>query len=135
MSLEKFISNNGLDESRVLSLILGEGGSILPCPSSFTGYTVNVGDEMLTFYNDKLNVKTDVLYADFQSAEFGIGGGNLWLQCVVNGSRLVFCMPRKSWKSEKAKLLLEKISSVVKLKDTKEYDHYTGKLFFLYMFK
>ncbi len=135
MSLKDFIEANGLDESRVLSLVLGDGGRLLPCPKPFTGYNVNIGDEEVTFYNDKLNVKTKLPYSCFESAEFGIGSGNLWLQCIVNGSPLVFCMPRKTWKSDKAKLLMDKIGAVTELKDKKEYDQYTGKLFFIYMFK
>ncbi len=135
MSLKEFISRNNLDASCVLSLVVGEGGNILPCPSPFTGYVAHIGDELLTFYCDKLNVKADIRFADFRSAEFGIGSGNLWLQCVVNNSPLVFCMPRKTWKSDQAKLLMEKIAAITELKDKKEYDHFTGKLFFLYMLK
>ncbi len=126
---------NGLDESRVLDIAVGDGGTLLPRPVAFTGYLVDIGDEALTFYNDKLNVKTALPYADFQSAEFGIGSGNLWLQCVVRGSSLVFCMPRKSWKSDKAKRLIDKISSATEIRDMKEFEHYTGKFFFIYMFK
>ncbi len=135
MTLKEFISQNNLDESRVINLVLGDGGANLPCPSAFTGYFVTIGDDTLTFYNEKLGVKADIPYTAFYSAEFGIGSGNLWLQCIVNASPLVFCMPRKAWKSAQAKLLMEKISAVTELKDKKEYDHYTGKLFFIYMFK
>ncbi len=135
MSLKEFIASDNLDESRVLNITLGDGGELLPCPSPFTGYIINIGDEAVTFYHDKLGVKTDVRYAAFASAEFGIGSGNLWLQCTVNGSPLVFCMPRKLWKSEKAKLLMEKISAFAELKGKKEYDGFTGKLFLLYMLK
>lgn len=135
MSTENNISNNNVEETPVLSLTLGAGGDNLPCPSAFTAYNVTIGEETLTFHNEKLSVKTDIPYSAFSSAEFGIGSGNLWLQCVVNGSPLVFCMPRKNWKSEKAKYLMDKIGQVTELKEKKEFDHYTGKLFFLYMFK
>ncbi len=135
MSLKKFVVANNLDESRVLGIVLGEGGTLLPCNALLTGYYINIGDDKLTFYCDKFDVKEDVLYSDFQYAEFGIGNGNLWLQCRVKDSTVVFCMARKLWESEKARLLMDKISAVTELKDKEEYDKYTGKLFFLYMFK
>jgi hypothetical protein len=118
-----------------LQLILGDGGTILPCPSAFTGYQAEITDDALVMTNDKLSANATIPFTAFQSAEFGIGSGNLWLQCTVNGSPFVFCAPRKTWKSEAGKKLIEKISAVTPIKDMKEYDHYTGKLFFLYMFK
>ena len=135
MSLEKFCQENGLDINRVFNLVLGEGGGILPCPSSFTGYIAEIKEDSLICIHDKLNVRTEIPFADFQRAEFGIGSGNLWLQCVVNGKDFVFCSPRKSWKSPSGKLLLEKIGAHTEILSMKEYEHFTGKLFFLYMLK
>ena len=119
-----------------LQIILGNGGNILPCPSAFTGYQAEITDDALVVTNEKLGVNAaSIPFGCFQSAEFGIGSGNLWLQCTVNGSPFVFCAPRKVWKSEAGKLLIEKINANTPIQDMKEYDHYTGKLFFLYMFK
>ena len=54
---------------------------------------------------------------------------------VVDGSPFVFCLRRKHWKSAPAKLLLEKIGEHTEVTGMKEYNGYTGKLFFLYMWK
>lgn len=137
MSHKSFCEAHNLDPNKVYELVLGEGGNILPCPSGFTGYMAEITDDALICMNDKLleaGSKT-IPFSSFTQAEFGIGSGNLWLQCVVDGSPFVFCSPRKSWKSPAAKLLLEKIAAHTEILDQKEYDHYTGKLFFIYMFK
>ena len=54
---------------------------------------------------------------------------------MVGGESFVFSSPRKGWKSEAGKLLLERIGEHTEIIDMKEYDHYTGKLFFIYMWK
>lgn len=135
MSLEKFCQENNLDVSRVFNLVLGEGGGILPCPSGFTGYLAEIREDCLVCIHDKLGVKKEIPFASFERAEFGIGSGNLWLQCVVDGKDFVFCSPRKSWKSPVGKLLLEKIGAHTEILSMKEYEQFTGKLFFLYMLK
>ena len=117
-------------------MVLGEGGGILPTVSAFTGYMAEIKDDCLVCTNDKLGVsQKEIPFSSFQKAEFGIGSGNLWLQCTVDGKPFVFCTSRKSWKSPAAKLLLEKIGEKTEILDMKEYDRFTGKLFFIYMFK
>ncbi len=135
MALKDYCEENNLDVNKVFELVLGEGGSILP-GKGFTGYFAEVTDTGLVCVNDKLHVKKEIPFASFQSAEFGIGSGNLWLQCVVDGSPFVFCMPRKHWKKSPAvKLALEKIEEHTPIESKKEYDQYTGKLFFIYALK
>ena len=55
--------------------------------------------------------------------------------CQIGNKNLVFCSPKKSWKSDEGKKLIEIINKVTPIADMKEYKHYTGGLFFLYMFK
>lgn len=43
---------------------------------------------------DENNVVT-ISYDSFKEAEFGIGSGNLWLQCKIKDGSLNFCSPRK----------------------------------------
>lgn len=55
---------------------------------------------------------------------------NLWLQC-----ELIFSLPRKCWKSETGKKLIEKINTVTEILDMKAYKQYTEPFFFIAMFK
>ena len=135
MTLKKFCEEKGIDASRAIDLVVVNSGGILPQKVGMQGFFVEVTDTTLVFYNDKLGVKKEIPFDGFEYAEFGIGSGNLWLQCRVNGKPLIFCTTRKKWKSDAAKLLMEKIGEKTELIDMKEYNGYTGKLFFIYMFK
>lgn len=135
MSVAKYCKENNLDESKVLCLVMGNGGDILPCPVGFTGYMTEIKENSIICRNEKLNACKEIPFSSFQRAEYGIGSGNLWLQCIVDGSEFNFCMPRKAWKSPQAQLLLKKISEHTELLDKKEYDRFMGKLFWIYMFK
>ncbi|MBQ9779368.1 MAG: hypothetical protein IJW00_00305 [Clostridia bacterium] len=135
MSFESYCKENNLDVNKVFTLVMGDGGSILPCPMGFTSYMGEITDTSLICRHDKLNVTKEIPFSSFQRAEFGIGSGNLWLQCVVDGSSFVFCTPRKGWKAPAAKLLMEKIEEHTEILSKKEYDRFTGKWFLLCMFK
>ena len=116
-------------------LVLGDESSVLP-GKTWTQYDVEILDDKMVCQDKKdASVKVEIPFAAFNRAEFGIGGGNLWLRCKLGEGELVFCTPRKGWKSEEGKKLIEKINSVTPIVDMKEYQHYTGKLFFIYMFK
>jgi hypothetical protein len=116
------------------TLVLGQPNNYLP-GKLWTQYMVTVLDDRMKCVNKKTHEEFEISYSEFKEAEFGIGNGNLWLQCKLNNGPFVFCSPRKCWKSKEGKLLIDKINRVVEIKDMKEYEHYTGKLFFLYMFK
>ena len=136
MTLKQYCEKNNLELNKVFDLVLAEGGDILPTVTAFTGYVAEIREDRLLCTNEKLGVyKKEIPFSDFNEAEFGIGSGNLWLQCTVGGQGFIFCSPRKCWKSPAAKLLLEKIGQKTKIEGMKEYDKYTGKLFFIYMFK
>lgn len=136
MTLKQYCEQNNLSEDKVFDLVLAEGGDILPTVTAFTGYVAEIGEDSLVCTNEKLGVvKKEIPFSNFSKAEFGIGSGNLWLQCIVDGRPFIFCSPRKCWKSPAAKLLLEKIGEKTEIEGMKEYDKYTGKLFLLYMFK
>lgn len=116
-------------------LVLGEQNNILP-GKCWTQYEVEITDKAMvcTQKKDK-NIIVNISFDTFESAEFGIGSGNLWLQCEIGDDHLNFCARRKIWKSEQGKLLIERISSVVEIKDMKAYKSYTGPFFFIAMFK
>ena len=135
MTLKKFCEQNNLDESRVIDPVIGQGGSILPTAAGLTGYFAEITDTSLIFTNDKLKVRKEVPFTCFRRAEFGIGNGLLWLQCVVDDSPFVFCLTRKKWKSAQGKEILEKIGAQTEIADMKLYNGYTGKKFILYMWK
>ena len=135
LSFKKYCEKNGLDTNKAFNMIVGQGGGILPQRIAMQGYIAEITDTSLICYNDKLKVKKEILFSSFTSAEFGIGSGQLWLQCIVDGAAFVFCSPRRDWKGPAGKLLLQKISEHTEIKDWKEYNGYTGKLFFLYLWK
>ncbi len=116
-------------------LVLGNENEILP-GKLWTEYSVDVQEDKMVCVQKKNPASViEISYSSFNSAEFGIGSGNLWLQCVIDGKRLNFCSPKKSWKSDAAKLLIEKINEVTEIKDMKEYKAYTGPFSFFAMFK
>ena len=134
-AFKKYCEENGLDESKVFNMVVGHGGGILPQAMGYTGYFTEITDGSIICTNEKLKAKKEIPFSSFKSAEFGIKNGNLWLQCIIDDAPLVFCSPRKSWKSDAAKLLISKISEHTEIKDMKEYDRFTGKWFFIFMFK
>ena len=116
-------------------LVLGNENPYLP-GKTWTQYNVEVlDDKMICQAKKDPSKKVEISYEELVSAEFGIGSGNLWLQCKMKDGRLNFCSPRKSWKSEAGKKLVDKVESFVPVLDKDDYQKYTGKLFFLHMFK
>ena len=134
MTLKSYCEKNGLDEGKVTNLVFGACEGILPKARGFTGYIGEITDTSLICVNDHFEVKKEIPFASFGAAEFGIGSGNLWLQCLVDGKPFVFTMPRRDWKKPAAKLLLEKISEVTEVQGKKDYDRIMGKLFWLHLF-
>ena len=136
MTAKKYCEENNLDPNKVFDMVLGESGSILPKARGFTGYIAEIKDNCLSCTNDKFNVfNKEIPFTSFQRAEFGIGSGQLWLQCVVDGESFVFCSTRKSWKSPAAKLLLEKIGEHTEILGMDDYNKIMGKFFLYYMIK
>lgn len=116
-------------------IVLGKENNILP-GKMWTQYSVEILDDKIVCTSKKeSNIVVDILLSEFKTAEFGLGSGNLWLQCELDKGELVFCSPRKCWKSESGKKLIEKINNVTEIKNMKEYKQYTGPFFFLAMFK
>ena len=134
-TLKQFCLENGIDSDKVFDMVLNNGGGILPTPVPFTGYFAHIQDDSIVCYNDKLKIKQEIPFSSFTRAEFGIGNGNLWLQCIVDGADFIFCTTRKSWKSPAGKLLLDKISKHTEIIAMKQYEGYTGKWFIFYLFK
>ena len=136
MTVKKYSEENNLDPNKVFDMVLGESGSILPKARGFTGYIVEIKDNCLSCTNDKFNVfNKEIPFTSFQCAEFGIGSGQLWLQCIVDGESFVFCSTRKGWKSPAAKLLLEKIGEHTEILGMDDYNKIMGKFFWYYMIK
>lgn len=134
-TLKKYCEKNGLDESRMLRIFVGDGGGILPQKVGMQEYLAEITDTSIICTNDKLKVKKEILFSSFTCAEFGIVSGQLWLQCIVDGAQFVFCLPRRDWKDAVGKLLLEKIGEQTEIIGWKEYNGYTGKLFLIYVWK
>lgn len=116
-------------------LILGQENNYLP-GKMWTEYEVEVQNEQMVCRNKKdPSIVVTIAYNEFKNAEFGIGNGNLWLQCELENGSLTFCSPRKSWKSDAGNQLVELVNNVCPIKDMKVYKQYTGPLFFIHMFK
>lgn len=116
-------------------IVLGEENPILP-GRIWTEYNVEVLEEkMICIAKKNPTTRVEIFYSSFKNAEFGIGNGNLWLQCELEEGKLNFCSPRKNWKSEEAKKLIELIDAICPIKDMKAYKKYTGGFWFLSMFK
>ncbi len=135
MSLKKYCEENGLDINKMFEMIVGESSGMLPQMIGFQPFFVEITDASIICINDKLGVKKEIPFTSFTRAEFGIGSAQLWLQCIVDGKPFVFCTSRKTWKAPSAKLLLDKIGQQTEILGMKEYNGYTGKKFFLYMWK
>lgn len=135
MSFKEICSEKGVSENSAFDMVLGEGGEILPTAGAFTGYFAEITDSALICENTKLNARAEIPFSAFQSAEFGIGSGNLWLQCTVDGSPFVFTTLRRNWKKPSAKLLLEKIGQYAEIQGMKEYNGYISWKFIFYLFK
>ena len=117
------------------TLVLGQENNYLP-GKMWTEYEVDVlEDKMICTCKKDASINVVITYSEFKEVEFGIGSGNLWLQCELENGSLTFCSPRKSWKSESGNKLVELINSVSPIKDIKAYKQYTGPLFFIHMFK
>jgi len=135
MSLKKYCEEHGMNPDRAFDMVVGESSGMLPQKIGFQGFFAEITDTSIICNNDKLGVRKEIPFSSFSAAEFGIGNAQLWLQCIVDGKPFIFCMPRKRWKSPAAKLLLEKIGEQTEILGMKEYNGYTGKMFFLYVWK
>lgn len=136
MTVKKFCEERNLYPDKVFNMVLGESGSILPKALGYTGYIVEVKDNCLSCTNDKFGVfNKEIPFSAFQAAEFGIGSGQLWLQCIVNGESFVFCSTRKGWKSPAAKLIIDKIGEHTEVLGMKEYNKIMGKFFLFHLIK
>lgn len=133
-TMKTYCEENNLDIDKVFDMVVGEGGGILPA-RGYTGYFAEITDTSIICTNDKLEVKKEIPFSSFKAAEFGIGSGMLWLQCNIDGNFFAFTTTRKNWKTPSAKLLMDKIAEQTEILGRKDYDHYTGKLFFIYMWK
>jgi hypothetical protein len=128
-----FISKHNLSEENVFELILGESNNVLP-GKTWQSYFVVPGEESMLCYNaGDDSVVIDLPYSSFEKAEFGIGSGNLWLQCLVSGEFLPFCSTKKNWTSAAAKKILEKLDTLISEEDKKLFAKATGKFSFLYL--
>jgi hypothetical protein len=137
-TIDKYCEKNNLDPNKVFPMALARGADILPAPSAFTAYMTEIKDDCIVCTNDKLDVfNKEIPFSSFQRAEFGIGSGHLWLQCVVDGKEFIFCssMLRKGWKTPAAKLLIEKIGEHTEILGMDDYNKIMGKFFWYYLIK
>ena len=134
-TLKKYCEANNLDLNKVFEMTVSGDEGVLAERGGFTGYFAEITDTSIICTNEKLGIKKEIPFADFKKAEFGIGNGLLWLQCIVNDTFFAFTTLRKGWKAPSGKLMIEKIGEHIEIADMKEYERYTGKLFFIYMWK
>lgn len=135
MKFSEYIAQNNIAENRALNFIVGHGGEILPQKIEFQGYFGELTETGILFTNDVLNVdKKEVPFSAFTKAEFGLGSAQLWLQCIVNGSEFVFCLPRSKYKSEAGQYLLDKLDAQLgtSLRDDKDYKKHMGAFFWFW---
>ena len=134
MKFKEYIEQNNISPDKALNFIVGLGGDILPQKVGMQGYFGELTDAGIRFTNDKLNVKKEVLFSSFTRAEFGLGSGQLWLQCTVSGSDFVFCLPRSKYKSAAGQYLLDKLDAQlgVSLREDSDYKKYMGAFFWLW---
>lgn len=117
------------------TLVLGEKNNYL-AGKMWTAYNVEVlEDKMVCTCKKDHTIVSVINYSEFKEATFGIGSGNLWLQCELDNGPLVFCSPRACWKSENGKKLIECINNACTIEGMKAYKQYTGPFFFLHVFK
>ncbi len=134
MTFKQYLESNHIDPNRALQTIVGHGGDILPQRIGMQGYFAEIKEDCLHFVNDVLKVEKDIPFSAFQTAEFGMGSAQLWLQCNVDGSRFVFCLPRKFYKSTAGQLLLDKLDAQLstQLREDKDYKRFMGKFFWFF---
>ena len=87
---KQYCEENGLDIDRVFDMCVSGDEGVLATRGAFTGYFAEITDTSVICTNEKLGIRKEILFSDFTRAEFGIGNGNLWLQCVVNGKFFAF---------------------------------------------
>lgn len=115
-----------------MDFIVGYGGALLPQIVGLQGYFGELTDTGILFTNEKLNIeKKEIFYSSFRKAEFGMKGGQLWLQCVIDGLDFVFCLPRSRYKSADGQFLLDKPETPLgeSLREDPDYKKYMGPFF------
>lgn len=122
---------NKMDE---FILVLGEENNILP-GRLWSGYKVKVlDDKMICTPNKEKTLNYEIYFKDFKKAVFGIGNANLWLQCETIYGPIVFCSPRRNWKSEAGKKIIESLGKYIKVEGMDDYKKYTGKFWWIHCF-
>ena len=135
MKLKEYCAKNGVSPNETVSMLLGEGGGLLPKGKGFEQYFAVITETALVCHSQKLGVRVELLFSDFQYAEFGIGAAKLWLQCTVGGNEVIFSLPKDEWKGEAGLALMQRIEQYTELLDKKEYDRYTTRSMFLNMWR
>lgn len=134
MRFKEYIEKTHISPDRALKVVVGHGGDILP-RRGMTGYFGELTDTGMLLSNDQLNIeKKELLFSSFTRAEFGLGSGQLWLQCTVDGSDFVFCLPRSGYKSAAGQYLLDKLDAQLgeSLREDPDYKKHMGAFFWLY---
>lgn len=132
--IEHMCAKYDVKQEDLLEVILGGQNSLLP-GGLWTAYWAEIREGSVRFVNDVLGTDITVPYTAFRNAEFRIGNGNLWMQCMVYDDELVFCSPRRSWRSSAAQRFIAALENHLTVFGKKDYDRMMGKLFWLYMFK
>ncbi|MBQ8862385.1 MAG: hypothetical protein IJ021_06580 [Clostridia bacterium] len=135
MSLKSdFLTKHGISENDVFEIILGDANNVLP-GGTWQSYFALMGEDTITCYkaNDESTV-IELSYSSFTKAEFGLGSGNLWLQCNVGEDFLAFCSTKKNWLNAAGQKLVGKLDSFLSEEDKKLFAKATGKFSAFYVF-
>lgn len=135
MKLKEYCAKNGISPNEAITLLVGEGGGLLPKGKGFEQYFAVITERALICNSERLGVKVEVPFSEFHYAEFGIGAAKLWLQCTVGEREVVFALPKNEWKGETGQLLMQRIEQYTELLDKNEYDRYTTRSMFFNMWK
>lgn len=119
------LNETKIDSNEVFILILGDQTPLLP-GGLWTSYYGHLQEDHILCYKVKstgLFKKTysiegtyKLWYKDMQTAEFGSGNGNLWLQMSFKQGPLVFTSGG-DWTSPAAQVFVQKLSQLVSVID------------------
>ena len=91
-------------------------------------YEVTVEDEEIILTSAEDDYEYHFAYEDFQSAEFRIGDGDLWMKNIINGESLLITGDKKAWKREAALVMIARINDKCKVINFRNYERFTRSL-------
>ena len=120
------IEQKNIDETEITWTIVGGPNPVVK-GGLWATYHVHVGEDFMVWYrvkskglfNKTYNIDEEVIikYTDFESAEFGKGNGNTWLQCNLTKGFIAFTNTPAAWKVDASQKMVAKINEVTPIGD------------------